>query len=101
LARSAQQAWRSEHPDAVIDRADFLATITPRLKEIPLRQIMQAAGVTKATASGYRNGKSVPHPSYWAALAELVGVEVRTNQQTPLSHRRPAEGLASLELVGG
>jgi hypothetical protein len=74
-ARSAQQAWRAEHPGAPIDRADFLATITPRLKEIPLRQIMQAAGVTKATASGYRNGKSVPHPSYWLALARMVGVD--------------------------
>jgi CRISPR-associated protein Cas1 len=74
-ARSAQQAWRAEHSGAVIDRADFLATITPRLKEIPLRQIMQAAGVTKATASGYRNGKSVPHPSYWAALTTLVGID--------------------------
>ncbi|HLN06463.1 MAG TPA: CRISPR-associated endonuclease Cas1 [Acidimicrobiales bacterium] len=74
-ARSAQEAWRAEHPGTVIDRADFLATITPRLKEVPLRQIMQAAGVTKATASGYRNGKSVPHPSYWPALAGLVGVD--------------------------
>jgi hypothetical protein len=26
--------------------------------------------VTKATASGYRNGKSVPHPSYWLALGD-------------------------------
>jgi CRISPR-associated protein Cas1 len=75
-ARATQEAWRLDHPDAVIDRGDFLATITPRLKEIPLRQIMQAAGVTKATASGYRNGKSVPHALYWPALAELIGVEV-------------------------
>jgi CRISPR-associated endonuclease Cas1 len=74
-ARSAQEAWRAEHPDAVIDRGDFLATITPRLKEIPLKEIMQAAGVTKAAASDYRRGKRVPHPSYWSALAELVGVE--------------------------
>ena len=74
-ARTAQEAWRAEHPDAVIDRSDFLATITPRLKEIPLKQIMQAAGVTKAAASDYRRGKHVPHPSYWPALAELVGVE--------------------------
>jgi hypothetical protein len=73
LARSAQQAWRAEHPDAVIDRADFLATITPSLQQVPLRQIMQAVGVTKATASGYRNGKSVPHASYWPALTALVG----------------------------
>jgi hypothetical protein len=77
-ARSLQEAWRAKHPDAVIDRDDFLATITPRLKEIPLKQIMQAAGVTKATASDYRRGKHVPHPSYWQALAELVGLEAST-----------------------
>ncbi len=74
-ARSAQQAWRAEHPDAVIDRDDFLATITPRLKEIPLRQIKQAGGVTKAAVSDYRRGKRVPHPSCWAALAERVGLD--------------------------
>ncbi|MGD0983219.1 MAG: CRISPR-associated endonuclease Cas1 [Acidimicrobiales bacterium] len=74
-ARSAQEGWRAEHPDAVIDRDDFLATITPKLQQVPLRQIMQAAGVTKAAASDYRRGKRVPHPSYWPALAELVGVE--------------------------
>ncbi len=74
-ARAAQEAWRAEHPDAVIDRSDFLTTITPKLKEIPLRQIMQAAGVTKAAASDYRRGKTVPHPSYWAALGNLVGVD--------------------------
>ncbi len=60
----------------MLDRADFLAIITPKLKELPLRQIMQAAGVTKATASGYRNAKSVPHSSYWPTLAELVGAKV-------------------------
>jgi CRISPR-associated endonuclease Cas1 len=76
-ARAAQEAWRAEHPDAVLDRADFLATIAPKLKEIPLKEIMAAAGVTKAAASDYRRGKRVPHPSYWAPLAELVGVEVR------------------------
>jgi hypothetical protein len=60
-----------------LSRCDLLtvATITPRLKEIPLRQIMQAAGVAKTAASDYRRGKRVPHPSYWAALARLVGVE--------------------------
>jgi hypothetical protein len=75
-ARAAQETWRAEHPDAAFDRADFLAKITPRLKNHPLRTIMAAAGVTKASASSYRNGKSVPHPSYWPALAELAGVEI-------------------------
>ena len=74
-ARIAQEAWRAEHPDAVIDRADFLATVTPRLRGHRLREIMDAAGVTKATASSYRNGKSVPHPSHWPALMTMVGLD--------------------------
>ncbi len=65
---------RPEHPDAVRDREDFLATITLRLNKLPLREIMQAAGVTNAAASDYRRGERVPHPSYWAALSEPVGV---------------------------
>jgi hypothetical protein len=36
---------------------------------------MEAAGVTKATASSYRNGKTVPHALYWPALARMVGVD--------------------------
>ncbi len=74
-ARASQEAWRAEHPGAVVDRADFLTTITPKLKALPLRAIMEAAGVSKATASSYRCGKSVPHPSYWPTLASLVGAE--------------------------
>lgn len=77
-ARASQEAWRAEHPGAVIDRADFLATITPGLMKLPLKAIMEAAGVTKASASSYRNGKSVPHPSYWPALARLVGVNMES-----------------------
>jgi hypothetical protein len=42
---------RPEDPDAVRDREDFLTTITARLNELRLREIMQAAGVTKAAAS--------------------------------------------------
>jgi hypothetical protein len=74
-SRAAQEAWRAEHPGAVVDRADFLATITPKLREVKLRQIMEAAGVTKATASSYRSGKTVPHALYWPVLARMVGVD--------------------------
>ncbi len=59
----------------MIDRDDFLATIAPKLQQVPLRQIMAAARVTKAAASDYRRGKRVPHASYWPALAELVGLD--------------------------
>lgn len=74
-ARIAQEAWRDEHATAVCDRQAFLAQVTPRLHSLRLRQIMDAAGVTKATASSYRSGKSVPHPLYWPALMALIGMD--------------------------
>jgi len=75
-SRSAQETWRAEHPNAVVNRDDFKAQITPLLKDIPLKEIMGAAGVGKASASDYRRGKRIPHPTYWRALAALVGAEV-------------------------
>lgn len=94
-ARTAQEAWRAEHPEAVINRADFLATITPRLREIPLKEIMRAAGVTKAAASDYRRRKHVPHPSYWPALVELVGLDPTTSVATTKGPLHAARGPAS------
>jgi len=38
--------------------------------------IASATGCCKATASGWRNGRTTPHVSTWPALARLVGVEL-------------------------
>ncbi len=40
------------------------------------REIAEAAGCSKASESDIRRGKWTPHVSTWAALGELVGVEM-------------------------
>ncbi|MGA2806217.1 MAG: hypothetical protein ABSF89_17845 [Acidimicrobiales bacterium] len=44
---------------------------------MPLAEIMEAAGCSKASASDYRRGKRMPHVSTWGALGELVGEQER------------------------
>lgn len=71
--RTAQEQWRRENPDAVVDREDFRRVILPGLASVKLADIMAATGCTKGTASSYRTGKTVPHAVYWDTLAELKG----------------------------
>jgi hypothetical protein len=40
-----------------------------QIRTVPLAEIMEAAGCSKASASDYRRGKRTPHVSTWAALA--------------------------------
>jgi transcriptional regulator with XRE-family HTH domain len=47
----------------------------PALRSVTLRQIMTATGVAKSTASGWRQGRHIPHHMHWAALAALVGAK--------------------------
>jgi hypothetical protein len=41
---------------------------------VPLAEIMEAAGCSKAYASDIRRGKWTPHVSTWAALGALAGL---------------------------
>jgi len=51
-------------------------TIYPKLQNIPLKEIMQACGISK-TASLIRSGKQTPHPRHWKTLEKLT----RNHQQ--------------------
>jgi len=70
-ARSAQEQWRRENPNAAIDPDVFRSQILPGLAAVPLREIMAVTGSSKSSASSYRSGRSIPHPMLWAALASL------------------------------
>jgi hypothetical protein len=41
-----------------------------------LREIVEAIGCSKASASDIRGGKWTPHVSTWAAIAGLVGMRI-------------------------
>jgi hypothetical protein len=70
--RAAQEQWRRDNPDAIVNREDFRRIIQPRLASVPLANIMAATGCTKSTASSYRTGKRTPHPMYWPALKAMA-----------------------------
>lgn len=73
--KRAQAAWSNAHGDAPYDPELFKRDILPRLTEVPLDAIMDAAGCSKSSASDYRTGRRSPHVSLWHALADLVGLE--------------------------
>ena len=68
--------WDKANPGTVHDPELFRREILPRLAQVKLSEIAEAAGCSKAYASDIRRGKWTPHVSSWPALAELVGVEV-------------------------
>ncbi len=74
--KRALSEWDRANPGAVYDPELFRREILPRLGTVKLAQIAEAAGCSKAYASDIRRGKWTPHVSTWAALADLVGVEV-------------------------
>jgi hypothetical protein len=70
--KRALTEWDRANPETVYDPELFRREIMPRLRTVPLAEIMEAAGCCKASASDYRRGKRTPHVSTWAALASLV-----------------------------
>lgn len=72
-ARSELDQWRAEHPHAHARPEDF-APVREALRSVTLRAIMAECEVSKATASGWRAGRHVPHLRFWPALANLAGV---------------------------
>ncbi|MGD1012076.1 MAG: hypothetical protein ABR925_06045 [Acidimicrobiales bacterium] len=64
--------WDKANPGAVYDPQLFRREIMPKLRTVPLAEIMAAAGCCKASACDYRRGRRTPHISTWAALALLA-----------------------------
>ena len=75
--RQAEAGWSAKHaPGIVIDPAWARTVLRPALAIVPLSTVTRATGAAKSTASGWRNGRSVPNPMHWRTLAELVGLKV-------------------------
>lgn len=56
----------------MMDRAEYLEKLAPQLQVLKLTSIVTATGLSKASCSMIRRGRSVPHPRHWRALAKLV-----------------------------
>jgi CRISPR-associated endonuclease Cas1 len=70
--KRALAEWDKANPDAIYDPELFRREILPRLANVKLSEIVEAAGCCKASASDIRRGKWTPHVSTWRALAALV-----------------------------
>ncbi len=73
--RAELERWRQDHPGAVADAEHFRETILPGLASVRLREIMDALGCTKSTASLIRSGRFLPALRHWPKLAELAGAD--------------------------
>lgn len=75
--RRHKQAIRNWNPwdlPASLTRDVYIKQIQPALASLAKVQIRSALGVSEPYSSDIRAGKRIPHPRYWQALAQLVGV---------------------------
>jgi CRISPR-associated endonuclease Cas1 len=77
--KRALAEWDKANPGAVYDPELFRREILPRLANIKLMDIAEAAGCCKASASDIRRGKWAPHVSTWAALRALASLWSETH----------------------
>ncbi|MGA2530721.1 MAG: CRISPR-associated endonuclease Cas1 [Acidimicrobiales bacterium] len=71
--KRALSDWDEANPDVSYDPELFRREILPRLANVKLMDIAEAAGCSKASASDIRRGKWAPHVSTWTALGSLAG----------------------------
>lgn len=64
----AIRAWQGEDPDPAVFRDE----IQPRLRDEPVRVLVEATGLSEHYCSLIRLGKRVPHPRHWRALRGIV-----------------------------
>ena len=82
VRKRALSEWDRANPGVVCDPEVFRRETLPRLRTVPLAEIIAAAGCSKASASDYRRGKRTPRISSWAALGGLAGGEVDGRKHT-------------------
>jgi CRISPR-associated endonuclease Cas1 len=84
--KRALAEWDEANPGALFDPELFRRDILPALRTVELSEIVEATGMSKASASDVRRGKWTPHVSTWRALAGLVGVVVESAAQGADTH---------------
>jgi len=64
MHQKAVRQWSGERPDP----AAFAVEVLPGLRQLPIRAISEATGLSEHYCSMIRLGKRVPHPRHWDAL---------------------------------
>jgi hypothetical protein len=70
----ARWAWEPSSLPDWLNEEVYANKIQPLLKDIANPVIMSALGVSVTYAVAIRAGRRRPHPRYWLALAQLVGI---------------------------
>jgi hypothetical protein len=60
--------WNAENDGQPVDPAVFEQEILPAIRQVPLRELMRATGLSLPYVSQIRRGEKVPHPRHWAHL---------------------------------
>ena len=64
------RAWQRDHPWPT-DLARFEREILPALAGVPVRELVEATGLSDVYCRRIKRGQIVPHPMWWEALARL------------------------------
>lgn len=80
--KRTQAAWDAGGGSGAFD-PEAWPGIRAGLAGVKLAEITAATGLSKSFASAIRAGKSTPHPSLWAALAELGAATAPTLRDPP------------------
>lgn len=78
-AKRERQSRREWNPDSLphaFDRTRYINDVLPKLARLGSAVALATTlGVSKSYARDIRDGKRIPHPRHWRALAQLAGVE--------------------------
>ena len=66
--QAAVRTWTGERPDAQV----FTREILPRLRSIPVADLVTATGLSEHYCSLIRLGKKISHPRHWDAFHSVV-----------------------------
>jgi CRISPR-associated endonuclease Cas1 len=78
---AALKAWSPSDKPYWLDEKTYRKEIQPRLLGSTIQKIMSALKISRPYAASIRDGKCLPHPRHWLALASLSGL-------TPKNHGR-------------
>jgi hypothetical protein len=66
--------WNAAHDTESAKPEIFEREILPRIRSVPLSDLVRATGLTHAYLSQVRRGVKTPHPRHWPALMHATRV---------------------------